>query len=131
MSDKEQKALDKLLSYLKILPTDGPSNFPVIYIKVNVKGEGVIFPEWVADKYPDNIISLAIYDLYKDLEIKEDKFIVTLNFTMPGGKENIPITIPFSSIYGFMIDRERPDPLYGREDADNVIDFNRLTGTVH
>ncbi|MEM8751513.1 MAG: ClpXP protease specificity-enhancing factor SspB [Pseudomonadota bacterium] len=94
-----------------------------IYITFDTEQDGVVMPDWLREKYPEQI-TIVLQHEFRDLEVSEDGFGVNLSFA------NRPATlfVPFDSVhtfvdpsveFGLKFDgtEPEPDPLPEAEDA--------------
>lgn len=88
------------------------------YITFKTKGEGVIIPEHLAKRFPDEI-TIVLQNKFTDLKAGENSFSVRLSFS------NIPaaITVPYMSITAFM----DPSVDFGLQFESDEIDIERNT----
>jgi hypothetical protein len=87
------------------------------YISFRTKAAGVIIPEHLAARYPDEM-TIVLEHQYWDLEVYQDRFRVILKF----GGQPYPITIPFLAITRFY----DPSVKFGLQFEANGSEGNRL-----
>ena len=88
----------------------GNHNF---YITFNTQYKGVVMPDYLCEKYPDEITIVLQYQFW-NLKVYDDRFSISLSFN--GKKEDL--TVPFKSISSFV------DP-YVKFGLQFVIDNNK------
>lgn len=88
----------------------GNHNF---YITFNTQYKGVVMPDYLREKYPDEITIVLQYQFW-NLKVFDDRFSISLSFN--GKKEDL--TVPFKSISSFV------DP-YVKFGLQFVIDSNK------
>ena len=67
------------------------------FITFDTHAEGVDIPEWLAERYPDEM-TIVMQEWFDDLIVEDDGFAVTLNF----GDERVRMAIPFEAIHTFV-----------------------------
>jgi len=67
------------------------------FITFDTRYSGVAIADWLRDRYPTEM-TLVIQNWFKNLEVFDDHFIITLNF----GNNPEPLVIPFDSVKTFV-----------------------------
>lgn len=88
------------------------------YISFKTKGEGVVIPEHLAKRFPDEM-TIVLQNKFTDLKVGEDSFSVRLSFS------SIPaaITITYLSITAFT----DPSVDFGLQFENDEIDIEKNT----
>ena len=94
------------------------------YICFDTSHPGVDIPEWLQEKYPDEM-TIVLQDWFDDLAVANDRFSVTLNFS------DLPQTlvVPFGAVrtfvdpsvkFGLKFDEHDPDEMDDLELEDEL-----------
>lgn len=67
------------------------------FINFETHYPGVKLPEWLVEKYPDEM-TIVMQEWFDDLVVTSDDFSITLNF----GNEEVRMTIPLDAIRTFV-----------------------------
>ncbi len=67
------------------------------FITFNTGSEGVDIPDWLVERYPDEM-TIVLQEWFANLNVTDEGFSVTLNF----GNEEVPMSIPFDAIRKFI-----------------------------
>ena len=105
----ENAMLDMVKNILKKISQNGlPENHHFL-ITFFSNSQGVVIPDWMKQKYPDKM-TIIIRNWFKNLNVTEKKFDISLNFN--NTVEHL--TIPFSSL-----------ELFADPSVDFAISFNQ------
>ena len=93
-----QKAMRSLMSdVLGRVAEDGLPGEHHFYICFETAHPGVDIPEWLREKYPDEM-TIVLQDWFEDLAVAKDRFSVTLNFS----DQAQTLVVPFGAVRTFV-----------------------------
>lgn len=93
-----QRAMRSLMSdVLGRVAVDGLPGEHHFYICFETAHPGVDIPDWLHDKYPDEM-TIVLQDWFADLAVTNDRFSVTLNFSDQAQK----LVVPFEAVRTFV-----------------------------